>query len=127
VHHRDGDQYALRRPGMRFFAFVLLAPLAAAAGDAAKGKELALARIDGGCLLCHAIPGADRPAGIGSRLDAAQLAQRIEDAARFNPDTVMPPYGRSSGLYGVAPRYRGKPLLTPQQIDALAAFLATLK
>ncbi len=120
---------------MRFFAFVLFAPLAAAAGDAAKGKELALARIDGGCLLCHAIPGADRPAGnigpslagIGSRLDAAQLAQRIEDAARFNPDTVMPPYGRSSGLYGVAPRYRGKPLLTPQQIDDLAAFLATLK
>jgi sulfur-oxidizing protein SoxX len=105
------------------------------AGNAEKGRELALARIDGGCLLCHAIPGADRPAGdigpalagVGARLDERELRLRIMDASRFNPDTIMPPYGRKDGLYAVARKYRGKPLLTEQQIDDLVAYLRTLK
>jgi sulfur-oxidizing protein SoxX len=110
-------------------------PCFAFAGNADKGRALALARVDGGCLLCHAIPGADRPAGnigpslagVGARLDARAIRMRIRDASRFNPDTVMPPYGRTDGLYAVAPQYRGKPLLTGQQIDDLVAFLVTLK
>ncbi|HEX2567207.1 MAG TPA: sulfur oxidation c-type cytochrome SoxX [Burkholderiales bacterium] len=112
-----------------------LLPAFAFAGNAERGRELALARIDGGCLLCHAIPGAERPAGnigpslagIGSRRDERQLREQIRDASRFNPETVMPPYGRTDGLYSVAPRYRGKPLLSEQQIEDLAAFLATLR
>ena len=105
------------------------------AGNAEKGRALALARIDGGCLLCHAIPGAERPAGnigpalegVGSRLDAQALRRRIADASRFNSNTLMPPYGRTQGLHSVAPQYRGKPLLTEQQIDDLVAFLLTLR
>lgn len=94
-----------------------------------------MARGDGNCVLCHAVPGADRPAGnigpsfagLGSRLSMEEIRARIEDPSRFNPNTVMPPYGRTEGLYAVAPQYRGKPLLAPQQIDDAAAFLSTLK
>jgi sulfur-oxidizing protein SoxX len=91
--------------------------------------------MDGNCLLCHAIPGADRPAGnigpslggIGSKYSERQLRERIVDASRFNPKTVMPPYGRTEGLHDVASQYRGKPLLTREQIDDLVAFLLTLR
>jgi sulfur-oxidizing protein SoxX len=86
-------------------------------------------------LLCHAIPGSDRTAGnlgpslagVGSRFSAEELRPRLIDAARFNPKSVMPPYGRVEGLHAVAPQYRGKPLLTDQEIEDAVAFLLTLK
>ena len=120
---------------MKAGALALLFPVLAFAGDPLKGKEIALARVDGNCLLCHAIPGAERPAGdigpaldgVGRRLSLAAIRSLIVDASRFNPASVMPPYGRTEGLHSVAPQYRGKPLLTDEQIDDLAAFLATLK
>jgi sulfur-oxidizing protein SoxX len=120
---------------MRFPLLLLLCPLIAHAGDPAKGREIATARSDANCLLCHEIPGAERPAGnigpslagVGRGSSAAELRSRIVDAERFNPGTIMPPYGRSEGLHGVAPQYRGKPLLTPAEIDDVVAFLLTLK
>ena len=120
---------------MRRLLAVLLLPLSAFAGDPVKGREIVLSRGDANCLLCHAVPGADRPAGniapslagIGSRLGAEELRAHINDQSRFNPDTVMPPYGRTEGLREVAPQYRGKPLLTAEQIDDVVAFLLTLK
>jgi sulfur-oxidizing protein SoxX len=94
-----------------------------------------LARGDGNCLLCHAVPGAARPAGnlgpslagVGSRLSEDEIFWRIVDASRFNRDTVMPPYGRVEGLHAVAPEHRGKPLLSTSEMQDAAAFLATLK
>ena len=119
----------------RLLLLACLSPGFAFAGNADKGRELALARIDGGCLLCHAIPGADRPAGnigpalagVGARLDERELRLRITDASRFNPETVMPPYGPKQDLYSVARQYRGKPLLSKAQIDDMVAYLLTLK
>lgn len=115
--------------------FFLVTAGSATAGDVARGKDVVLARGDGNCLLCHALPGADRPAGnigpslagVGARLGKEAIRERIADASRFNAKTVMPPYGRTGRLHGVAPEYQGKPLLTPQQIEDAAEFLATLK
>jgi len=75
---------------------------------------------------------ADQPArighhGVGSRLGTDELRSRLVDASRFNPKSVMPPYGRVEGLHAVAPQYRGKPLLTDQEIEDAVAFLLTLK
>jgi len=120
---------------MRLAALILALPLLAHAGDAAKGREIAMSGGDANCLLCHAIPGAARPAGnigpplsgIGSRASAEELRARIADASRFNPATIMPPYGRTDDLYQVAPQYRGRPLLLPEEIDDVVSFLLTLK
>jgi len=53
--------------------------------------------------------------------------ERMVDAARINPETIMPPYYRIDGLARVAPLFRGKPILTAEQIEDVVAFLATLR
>lgn len=113
----------------------LLFPVAAWAADADKGKAIAIRSGEASCILCHAIPGAGKPggtmgpslAGVAARLSALELRARIVDASRTNPDTAMPPYGRTQKLYQVASQYRGKPLLSDGQIDDVVAFLLTLK
>ena len=39
----------------------------------------------------------------------------------------MPSYSKTEGLARVAPAFRGKPVLTPEQIEDVVAFLATLR
>ena len=91
---------------------------------------------DGNCLLCHALPDAGKrmtgdlaPAltGVGTRLSAGQMRLRIVDSARLNPDTIMPSYYRIEGLNQVAPQWRGKPVLTAQQVEDVIAYLRTLR
>jgi len=108
----------------------------ASAGDAARGRALILARDPANCILCHGItdpairfagnlaPPLD---GAGARNTAAQLRLRIADSARLNPQTIMPSYHRTEGFENVASAYRGKPILSPQQVEDLVAFLLTLK
>jgi sulfur-oxidizing protein SoxX len=48
------------------------------------------------------------------------------DPARFNPQTIMPAYYRTEGTR-VAASYRGKTVLTAEQIEDVVAFLATLE
>jgi len=111
------------------------APLTGARGDAAKGREVVLGR-ESNCLLCHTVPDAGgRPmgdiapplAGVGGRLSAGQLRLRVVDSSRTNPQTPMPAYYRVEGLYGVAAAFRGKPILSAQEIEDVVAYLVTLK
>ena len=110
--------------------------LTGAPGDSARGRAIVTNRQVGLCLLCHAGPfpeerlqGTLAPdlKGVGSRWSEAELRLRIVDAAVINPNTIMPPYYRLEGLERVAPAFRGKPILTPEQIEDVVAFLATLK
>ena len=109
-------------------------PLTAEPGDAARGRKAVTNRDVGACLLCHAVPGerasgniAPTLAGAGARLSAAQLRLRVVDSSRVNPNTPMPAYYRIEGLTQVAAAYRGKPVLSAQQVEDVVAFLATLK
>jgi sulfur-oxidizing protein SoxX len=111
-------------------------PLTAQAGDPARGRQIVEDRQAGDCLLCHAGPfpaphlqGTLGPSltGVGSRLTAGQIRQRLVDARKLNPDTVMPPYYATDGLNRVAHRWQGKPALTAQQIEDVVAFLTTLR
>lgn len=111
------------------------APLTAVAGDPERGRSL-LASRDGNCLLCHAVPEAGERymgnlapplSGVGARLTAGQLRLRIVDASLLNRDTIMPAYYRIDGLNRVGERWRGKPILTPQQIEDTVAYLLTLR
>ena len=114
----------------------LPSPLTGVAGDPVAGKKIVLDRHVGLCLLCHSGPFpveqfqgdlAPSLAGIGGRLSAGQIRLRIVDASRVDPNTIMPPYFRTDALQRVAPAYRGKPVLSAQQIEDVVAFLVTLK
>jgi sulfur-oxidizing protein SoxX len=111
------------------------APLGSFSGDPVRGRAVVSGR-DANCLLCHAVPEtgarfmgdiAPSLSGVGTRLSDGQLRLRIVDQSRLNPDTVMPSYYKIEGLVRVAPGYRGKPVLTVQQIEDVVAYLKTLK
>jgi L-cysteine S-thiosulfotransferase len=105
-------------------------------GDAVRGAQLVADRQRGLCLLCHTGPFPQPQAqgtlapdlgGVGERLSEGQLRLRIVDMKRLSPDTIMPAYYRVDGLGRVASRWRGKPLLTAEEIEDVVAYLATLK
>lgn len=74
----------------------------------------------GNCLACHTIPsrpelaaGNIAPPLIGMKTrfpDIAVLKENIADQKKFNPQTMMPPFGRNK-------------LLTPEQIDVIAQYI----
>ena len=108
--------------------------LTAEPGDAQRGRSIVVNRDQGGCTLCHEVPGETRfgniappLAGVGAKLSVGQLRLRVADSSRVNPDTPMPAYYRTEGLRQVASAYRGKPVLTAQQVEDVVAYLATLK
>jgi sulfur-oxidizing protein SoxX len=112
------------------------ASLTGSKGDAARGRSLVANRQVGLCLLCHSGPipeerfqGNIAPdlRGAGTRWSEGQLRLRIVDAGKLNTDTIMPPYYRIEGLNRVAPAFRGKPVLTAEQIEDVVAYLATLQ
>lgn len=112
------------------------AALTDAKGDPARGRATVASRQVGLCLLCHSGPfpeerfqGTIAPdlRGAGSRWSEGQLRLRIVDAGRLNSDTIMPPYYRVDGLNRVAPAFRGKPVLTAQQIEDVVAYLKSLR
>ena len=109
--------------------------LTGAPGDVARGRALVLER-SSTCILCHSGPFAEARfqgdlapslAGTGSRWSTSQLRLRLVDATRFNAQTIMPSYYRVDGLARVGPSWRGKPILSAEQIEDIVAFLATLK
>jgi sulfur-oxidizing protein SoxX len=112
------------------------APLTGAKGDAARGRAIVANRQVGLCLLCHSGPFPEERLqgnlapdlrGAGKRWSEGQLRLRIVDAARLNPATIMPPYYRIDRLARVAAAFRGKPILTAEQIEDVVAFLVTLR
>ena len=106
------------------------------AGDATRGRAIVGNRTVGLCLLCHNGPFPEERfqgnlapdlSGAGARWSEAQLRLRVDDAARLNPDTIMPPYYRVDGLHRVGGNFAGRPILTAEQIEDVVAWLATLK
>ena len=112
------------------------ASLTGQAGDPARGRAIVANRQLGLCLLCHSGPfpeerfqGDLAPSleGAGRRLSEARLRLRLVDSRKVTPDTIMPSYFRTEGLERVAPAFRGKPLLSAEQIEDVVAYLGTLK
>ena len=110
--------------------------LTGAPGNATRGRAIVADRTRGLCLLCHSAPipeerfqGDLAPplAGAGARWSEGQLRLRVADAHRLNPDTIMPSYLRRDGFNRVAPAWRGKSVLEPQDIEDVVAYLVTLR
>lgn len=66
-------------------------------------------------------------AGVGSKLTAGQLRQRIVDPTKVKSDVTMPAYHRTEGLNQVSQQYLGRPILDAQQVEDVVAYLLTLK
>ncbi|MGH7353159.1 MAG: sulfur oxidation c-type cytochrome SoxX [Candidatus Rokuibacteriota bacterium] len=110
--------------------------LTGAKGDPVHGRAIVAIRQVGLCLLCHSGPFPEERfqgnlapdlRGAGTRWSEGQLRLRIVDSSRINPATIMPAYHRSEGLVRVAPAWRGKPVLSAEQIEDVVAFLMTLR
>lgn len=109
--------------------------LTGAPGDATRGRALVLER-SSTCILCHSGPFpetrfqgdlAPSLAGAGSRWQAGELRLRLVDAFRLNAATIMPSYYQVDGLARVGAAWRGKPILSADQIEDIVAFLASLR
>jgi sulfur-oxidizing protein SoxX len=111
------------------------ASLTGARGDPERGRAIVVAR-QNTCLLCHSGPFPERRfqgnlspdlKGAGARWTEGQLRLRMVDASVLNVDTIMPSYYRVDGLNRVATAWRGKPILSAEQIEDVVAYLATLR
>jgi sulfur-oxidizing protein SoxX len=104
---------------------MLVAPVLAemTPGEAA-GRALAIDMAKGNCLACHLVPGDPQAVtsanigpplvGIRSRFPQRErLRDQVSDPMRFNPDTVMPPFGKHR-------------ILTDAEIDRIVDYLYTL-
>jgi sulfur-oxidizing protein SoxX len=109
--------------------------LTGAPGDAARGRALVLDR-SSTCILCHSGPFpetrfqgdlAPNLARAGSRWSEGQLRLRLVDASSLNPATIMPSYYRLDGLVRVGTAWRGRPILSAEQIEDIVAYLASLR
>lgn len=112
------------------------ASLTGAPGDPARGRAIVVDRTRGLCLLCHSGPFPEQRfqgnlspdlGGTGSRWSAGQLRLKLVDPRRLDPDTIMPPFGAAGGLSRVGAAFAGRPILTPEEIEDVVAFLTTLR
>ena len=105
------------------------------AGDVTRGRALVVER-SSTCILCHSGPFPEQKfqgdlapslAGSGSRWSEGQLRLRLVDASRLNAASIMPSYYRVDGLDRVGTLWRGKPILSAEQIEDIVAYLVTLR
>lgn len=113
------------------------ASLTGKAGDAAKGRKLAVNRKKGNCLACHAIsdlkgqpfhgdvgPSLD---GVAGNYDEGELRLRIVDAKALNDDSIMPSFYKVKGLHRLRKKFKGKTVLSAGEVEDIVAYLLTLK
>jgi sulfur-oxidizing protein SoxX len=104
-------------------------------GDPERGRAIVINR-QNTCILCHSGPFPDVKfqgdlapdlTGSGSRWSEGQLRLRLVDAKSLNPATIMPSYYRIDELERVGTAWRGKPMLSAEQIEDVVAYLASLR
>ncbi len=106
------------------------------AGDPVKGRKLAINRKKGNCLACHVMPipeqadhGEVGPPlnDVGGRLSPGEMRLRIVDSKTLNPDTIMPAFYRTTGFHRVQKKWKGKTIISAQDVEDIVAYLVTLK
>src|SRR5437870_6284287 len=105
--------------------------LTGAPGDPERGRAIVVKR-ESTCLLCHSGPFPEERfqgdlspslSGTGARWTEGELRLRMVDATRLNPATIMPLFYRVDVLTRVPPAWRGKPILSVEQIEDVVAYL----
>ncbi|SDQ75960.1 sulfur oxidation c-type cytochrome SoxX [Pseudovibrio sp. Tun.PSC04-5.I4] len=123
---------------VQFVEATVSTSLTGQAGDPAKGRDWFANRKLGNCLACHANSNLSEEQfhgeigpyldGVASTYSEAELrAIVINSKAVFGEETIMPAFYRVSGLSRVAKKFKGKPILSAEQVEDIVAYLATLK
>ncbi|MBI3249281.1 MAG: sulfur oxidation c-type cytochrome SoxA [Deltaproteobacteria bacterium] len=130
--HAQAGQNAERLVTYRIIDGTIPSPLTPQPGDPERGRQVVLDRERGDCVVCHALPLPERQFhgslgppldGVGSRSSAGALRLRLVNPKAFNSDSVMPAYYQADGFSQVLAKYRGKPILTAQEIEDIVAYL----
>ncbi|MCW9032774.1 MAG: sulfur oxidation c-type cytochrome SoxX [Rhodospirillales bacterium] len=105
-------------------------------GDAKKGREAAIHRKKGNCLACHTLPipeqsfhgdvGPDLK-GVADRYSEGEIRLRLVNSKVVNEDTIMPAFYKTDGLNRVMKKFKGKTILSAQDVEDIVAYLMTLK
>jgi sulfur-oxidizing protein SoxX len=112
--------------------------LTGVAGDVDNGRKVFADRSLGNCLACHKVtemtehlfhgevgPELD---GVADRYDETQLRGIIVNAKQmFTEETIMPGFYSLEVGMNVRKDLVGKTILTPEQVEDVVAYLATLK
>jgi sulfur-oxidizing protein SoxX len=121
---------AFQRPSFWWGALTVMVSNCTWASPTDEGWRIMTDKSLGNCWACHGLPGQQGLtsnlgpplAGAGARLSLKQLTQWVVDARQMNPQTLMPPFGVSTGLQRVT---TPQPLLTPEQIQQVVNTLAS--
>lgn len=114
----------------------IAASLTGKAGNAANGKKLAINRKKGNCLACHVMPIPEQAfhgnigptlVGVASRYNEGELRLRVVDPKVVNEDTIMPAFYKNSGFKRVMKKFKGKTVISAQDVEDIVAYLVTLK
>jgi len=119
-----------RTPSVAWTALCVMAAVASVPACADEGLRIMTDKTLGNCWACHALPGQQglisnlgpSLAGAGARLSTQQLTQWVVDARQIHPQTLMPPFGASTGLQRVSAPHT---LLTNDQIQQVVNTLAS--
>ena len=105
-------------------------------GDPANGRKVFMNRKKGNCLACHAnsdmadqlFHGEVGPPldGVGSRLSEAEIRGMLVNSKMTFPDTIMPAFYRNEGFTRPLEKFKGKTILTAQEVEDVVAYLLTL-
>jgi len=112
-------------------------PLTDKPGDPSNGRKIMANRKKGNCLACHKIAqmkeflfhGEVGPelTDIASAMPADEIRLRLANPKIVNPDTIMPAFYKSKGLTRVMDKFKGKSILTAQEIEDVIAYMRTLR
>jgi sulfur oxidation c-type cytochrome SoxX len=91
-------------------------------GNPKRGKEIAMSKSDRNCATCHQLPGDEWPGTVGNSLlhyktrgyTDDRVYQQLYDARKFNPNSIMPPFGSHN-------------LLSDQDLRDIVAYLQSIE
>lgn len=106
-------------------------------GDAENGRKVFLNRKKGNCLACHAnsdmedqpFHGEIGPSldGVADRMNEAELRGMLVNSKMVYDGTIMPAFYRADGFVRPLDKFKGKTILSAQEVEDVVAYLLTLK